>query len=159
MAGSVRESVPAWRGDWQQRIAQRLKQRGFESYLAFLEANPGVSYTDMARLLSEGDDVAPVQLERLHAWSVKPEARDVAILDSLARFLREALKKGWGVGQRWQGSVAAALASWNVAWGGGPELETLEQALFDLNPPEGWIPEPKDDPLLQKVVSLARQQL
>jgi len=158
MAGSVRETVPAWRGDWQERIAQRLKEQGFESYSAFLEANPGVTYTEMAQLLSAGEDVVPVQLERLHASSVRPEQREQAVLDSLARFLREALKKGWGVGHRWHSSVGAALTSWNVTWGGGTEIEKLERALFELKPPDGWIPEPKDDPVLLKAAAAVWQR-
>ena len=137
MAGSMRVTVPAWRGDWQERITQRLLQRGFESCLAFLEANPGVSYTEMARLLSESGDIAPVQLERLHARSAGVDERDMAILDSLARPLREALKKGWGVGQRWRGSVAAALASWNVAWGGRARSREAGAMSFRSRPAGG----------------------
>lgn len=157
MVDSVRETVPAWQGDWQARITLRLKLMGFESYEAFLNANPGLSYDEIARLLGEGD-VAPVQLQSLHASGVKAEQRELAVLDSLARFIRGALKKGWGVGKYWESSLMGALASWHATWGGGEELDRLQKTLLGSKPPMGWLPEPKDDPLLQKVASLARQQ-
>jgi hypothetical protein len=129
---------------------------GFESYEAFLSANPGLSYDEMARLLGEGD-VAPVQLQRLHASGVKSEHRELAVVDSLARFLRGALRKGWGVGKYWEGDLMGALASWHTTWGGGAELDRLQTALLAAKPPMGWLPEPKDDPLLQRITSLAQR--
>jgi hypothetical protein len=157
MVDSARETVPAWQGDWEARITLRLKLMGFESYEAFLDANPGLPYDEMARLLGEGD-VAPVQLQSLHASGVKPDQRERAVLDSLTRLLRGALKKGWGVGKYWESSLMGALASWHVTWGGGEQLDRLQKALLGSKPPMGWLPEPKDDPLLHKVASLARQQ-
>jgi hypothetical protein len=157
MVDSLRETVPAWRGDWEARIALRLKAMGFGNYEAFLKANPGLPYGEMARLLSEGGDVAPVQLERLHASNVKADDRESAILDSLVRSLRGALKNGWGVGKYWESDLMGALASWHVTWGGGETLQRLQKALFAVGPAIGWVPEPKDDPLLTKVTSLARQ--
>jgi hypothetical protein len=155
MVDSERETVPAWRGDWQSRVTLRLKLMGFESYEAFLDANPGLSYDEMARLLG-GGDVAPVQLQSLHASGVKAEQRELAVLDSLVRFLRGALRKGWGVGKYWESDLMGALASWHTTWGGGGELDRLQKALLDAKPPIGWLPEPKGDPLVQKVASLAQ---
>jgi hypothetical protein len=101
MGDSERQAVPAWQGESAARIVLCVKALGFESYDAFLHANPGVSYDEMARLLGEGD-LAPVQFERLHAASTAADQRAVAVLDSLARYLRGALKKGWGVGKYWR---------------------------------------------------------
>lgn len=157
MVDSARETVPAWQGDWQARITLRLKVMGFESYEAFLDANPGLSYDEMARLLGEGD-VVPVQLQSFHVSGVKPEQRERAVLDSLTRFLRGALNKGWGVGKYWESSLMGALASWHVTWGGGEELDRLQKTLLASKPSIGWLPEPKDDPLLRKVASLASQR-
>jgi hypothetical protein len=109
----------------------------------------------MARELSENDDVAPVQLERLHAASADVEHREDAMLDSLTRYLREALRRGWGVGTRWRGSLAAAFTSWNVTWGGGAELDQLERALLQLSPPSGWVPDPSGDLLLSNAARAA----
>ena len=157
MVDSMRETAPAWRGDWESRVTLRLKLMGFDSYESFLVANPGVSYDEIARLIGEGGDVAPVQLQRLHASMVKAEQRELAVLDSLGRYLRGALRKGWGVGKYWESALMAALASWHTTWGGGEELDRLQNALFAAKPSMGWVPEPKDDPLLQKAASQARQ--
>lgn len=113
--------------------------------------------TRMARLLGKGD-LAPVQFERLHAASTAAEQRPVAVLDSLTRYLRGALKKGWGVGKYWESDLMGALAGWHTTWGGGEDLERLQEGLLASKPSAGWLPEPKDDPLLRKVASLARQQ-
>ena len=157
MGDSERETVPAWQGDWEARIMLRVKALGFESYDAFLHANPGMPYDQMARLLGEGD-LAPVQFERLHAASTAPDQRAVAVLDSLARYLRGALKKGWGVGKYWESDLMGALAGWHTNWGGGEDLDRLQKTLLGAKPPMGWLPEPKDDPLLRRVVSLALEQ-
>jgi hypothetical protein len=151
-------TAPAWRGDWQDRIAQRIREAGFDSYAAFLEAKPGLSYAEMARLLGDKEDIAPVQLARLHASSIQPRDRERAIVDSLTRFLRGSLKKGWGLGKYWQSDVGGALASWKVTWGSGPELNKLESALHAVGPPSGWIPEAEADPILQRAVESARER-
>jgi len=158
MPDEMRETVPAWRGDWKQRVKERVRQRGFESFLAYLKSNAGVPYSVMARELSEGEDIAPVQLETLHAEDVDPQQRQEAILDSLARFVRGALKKGWGIDRYWETNVIGALSSWSVAWGGGPDLDRLKRALFSLPPPTGWMPEAQGDPVLLRALEAARRQ-
>jgi hypothetical protein len=155
MPNGARETVPAWQGDWEARITLRIKAMKYESYGAFLEANPGLSYDEIARLLGEGD-VAAVQLQNLHASGASAEERPTAVLDSLTRFIRGALKKGWGVGMYWEGNLMGALASWKVTWGEGDDLDRLQSALFASSPPSGWLPEPKDDPLLRRVAKEAR---
>ena len=158
MVDRARETGPAWRGDWQARITLRIKLMGFENYEAFLDANPGRSYDEMAHLLGEGD-VAAVQLQSLHSSGTQAGQRDVAVLDSLTRFLRGALKKGWGVGKYRESSLMGALATWHVLWGGGDALDRLQKTLLGAKPPIGWLPDLKDDPLLQRVASLSRTDL
>jgi hypothetical protein len=96
-------------------------------------------------------------MERLHAEIASRDSasRRGAILDSLARFLRGALKKGWGSGRYWQSSVTGALASWMVTWGGTEDLRKVKMSLFAKRPPIGWIPEPTNDPLLRQVFEQA----
>ena len=156
MVDSMRQSVPAWRGDWQDRVRQRVRQRGFVSFLAYLKSNAGVPYPMLARELSEGEDIAPVQLETLHAEDVDSLEREEAVLDSLARFMRGALTKGWGVDRYWETNVIGALSSWSVTWGSGPELDRIKRKLLALPPPNGWIPSPQGDPILLKVFDSGR---
>jgi len=145
--------VPAWRGDWRGRIAERIRATGHQNLAAFFEAHPGLSYVELAEMMGATGDVAPVQLERLHVELPGQDnaSRREAILDSLARFLRGALKKGWGCGRYWQSNVTGALASWTVTWGGTEDLQKVKAALFAKSPPVGWIPEPTNDPLLREV--------
>jgi hypothetical protein len=154
----VRETAPAWRGDWQERVRERIRQRGSESLQAYLKGNAGVPYSDLARDLAVGDDIAPVQLERLHAQETVPEQRQGAVFDSLTRFLRGSLKKGWGVGRYWESDVIGTLVSWSVTWGRSKDLDQVERALFSIPPPTGWKPEPQGDPILNRAFEQAPQQ-
>jgi len=157
LSGKRDADASAWRGDWRGRIEERVRATGQQSIAAFFEAHPGLSYVELAQVMGPTGDVAAVQLERLHteiAGHGSVSRRD-AILDSLARFLRGALKKGWGSGRYWQSSVTGALASWTVMWGGTEELRKVKETLFARNPPIGWIPEPTNDPLLREVFAQA----
>lgn len=83
-----------WSPDWQQRIASRLHGIGCDSVARFLERYPGEPYEAAAERL--GDDVAAMQLSRLHIAEVRDEHmfRRVA-MDSLARELNANLPRGW----------------------------------------------------------------
>ena len=157
MSGKRDADAPAWRSDWRGRIQERVRATGQQSLAAFFEAHPGLSYVELAEVMGPTGDVAPVQLERLHAEIAGHDSasRRVAILDSLVRFLRGALKKGWGSGRYWQSSVTGALASWTVTWGGTEDLRKVKETLFAKSPPIGWIPEPTNDPLLRQVFEQA----
>lgn len=137
-------------------MEERIRARGFEGVSAFLHGNSGLSYGELAQLLAQGDDVASIQLERLHAEIAEEDqqARKAAVRDSLTRFLRGALRTGWGHGKYWESRVGSALASWTVTWGGGDELQRVKKALFSLRPPPGWIPGPEDDPILAQAFDL-----
>jgi len=92
--------------------------------------------------------VAPVQLERMHAWNVPADERRDAILDSLARHLRGALKKGRGVGHYWDTDVIGTLTGWFVSLGEGADLDAFRREVFRMNPAPGWIPENSHDSIL-----------
>ena len=63
--------APGWRGDWETRIARRIKELGYDTYLDYLAARPGESYWQIAEELARDEGVAPVQLQRMHASHVK----------------------------------------------------------------------------------------
>ena len=147
------DRLSAWDGDWESRIYERINELGFESYGDYLQARRGRSYRELAAELSKDDNaapIAPVQLQHLHAQNVSPAQRQHAILDSFVRFLRGALRKGWGVGIHWQTNVIGDLSSWHVTWGQGDELDAFERQVFGMNPKSGWIPKDSDDPIIQE---------
>jgi hypothetical protein len=147
------ERLSAWDGDWEGRINETIKKLGYETYSDYLLARRGRSYRDLAAELSRDETaapIAPVQLQHLHAQTVSPAGRREAILDSFARFLRAALRKGWGVGIHWDTDVLGAMACWFVTWGEGAELDALRREIFRMNPEAGWVPKDSDDPILQE---------
>jgi hypothetical protein len=150
------KEVPSpWEGNWQERLSQRFRKLGYDTFQDYLRARRARPYGQLAAELSEDPEaapIAPVQLERMHAWTVSPAERYDAILDSLVRYLREYLRKGWGVGIHWQLNANIALAFWLSNWGDKDkdELRALEREIRALNPEPGWIPKDSDDPILQE---------
>lgn len=142
------DTTQAWEGDWEQRIHRRIQELGHPVYHDYLKARPGHSYDQMA--LELGEDVAPVQLARLHALNTKDCDRALAIVDSFARYLRGALKKGWGLDRYWETAVLGALSSWYVTWNSESELDAFQREVFLMHPEPGWIPKDSEDPILSE---------
>ena len=145
--------ISPWDGNWEERIYERIKQLGYSTYRDYLQARRGDSYDKLAAELSRNTDaapIAPVQLEHLHPRTVHPAERRDAILDSFVRFLRGALRRGWGVGIHWQVDVIGELSGWHVTWGQGDDLDAFEGEIFRMNPEPGWIPNDSDDPIIQE---------
>jgi len=148
-----KQTLSAWEGDWEKRGYQRIEELGYSNYLDYLQARRGHSYEELAEELSSGRNefpIAPVQLERLHSQAVGPDERQDAILDSFARLLRGELRRGWGIGKYWETDLLTAMSFWFVGWGEGPELDAFRREILRMKPPEGWLPEGSDDPILQK---------
>ena len=148
-----RKLLSPWEGDWEARLNHRIKQLGYATYRDFLQSRRGVSYDELAKELSRDKDeapIAPVQLEHLHARTAGPSEKREAVLDSFVRFLRGALRKGWGMGIHWQTDVIGELSGWYVTWGEGPELDAFRREIFRMNPEPGWIPKNSDDPIIQE---------
>ena len=153
MRTDKKNEISAWEGDWEARIYQRIEDLGYTTYQDYLRARQGRSYDYLADELSkgiEGAPTAPVQLEHLHAQTADPAERLDAILDSFARFVGGALRRGWGVGIHWKVDVIGALSSWYVTWGEGPELDAFRREIFRMNPEPGWIPKNSNDPIIQE---------
>ena len=64
-------SVPAWQGDWEKRIYDRVHQRDFPNLTAFSESRSTATLKQLARELAPENDIAAVQLEQL----LRQEAR------------------------------------------------------------------------------------
>ena len=125
-----------------------------------MRANPGASYVELAALLGIKEDIAAVQVETTHVACARfgEQLKSEAMADSLFRFVKEALKKGWASGKYWQSSIAGSVAKWRSMWEDEPWACSVVQQLFALKPPEGWIPQSPEDVILQKALSLAREE-
>ena len=141
-----------WNDKWQDRISARIVEHGYSDFQTFLAANPLATYGDLAAILGVDDDIVPVQIEAVHVASVSDSQglREQAIADSLFRRLREALKRGWGKGIRWDSKLAGALANWCGMWEDEPWTRFVIREIFALEPPAGWIPEGPDDPIIRE---------
>jgi hypothetical protein len=148
--------VPAWEGDWRQRIKERLRERGFETTTAFVDSRPTASLLSLSRQLCQDMDVAAVQLQ----WVLIDEAEQSGTMERCARSLlvrelHEALPEGWHT--TWDaapgGSGRRLISACSGVYVAIPEpcrdaFDRVEEALWNAAIPEGWLPAGPDDPIL-----------
>jgi hypothetical protein len=160
----------AWSGDWRARIRERLREKGFASVAAFVDARPKASLLGLATELGQATesglkDVAAVQLERMLLDEAKASGTlERRARDLLARRLHAELPEGWR--REWidtPGDVTTpffrlgrALSPWCAGLGTYlPECSDAADRVFLAMShaafPEGWLPSGPDDPLLVDV--------
>jgi hypothetical protein len=145
-----------WSGGWHpdaQGFLDRWLRGRKLSAQEFLAQRPGWPWGKLLRELDE--PVAPVQLIAfLQAAAVRDGWVDWFARDTLARALRELLRRGWRYrGGEMDFATAAALSDWQITmgtWGAGcgDLARQVVDALLQAEPPIGWRPSGADDPLL-----------
>lgn len=138
----------AWRGDWQQRLADLLAARGHASVTSFLAAHPRRSLLDLASELG-GGDVAAVQL----LWTVLEESKPHGVAvehcarDLLVRSIHQHFPQGWSLDD--EPAERHAYGEWVSELDRIADIDTLAlwETLVDRAPP-GWLPEDINDPVL-----------
>jgi hypothetical protein len=142
----------AWQGNVRARLYERVRERGYDSLTAFVEARPTASLVALADELGP-DDIAAVQLfSGLVAEAER--SREVARLvrGQLVRELAERLPNGWPalLDDANRLKVALALARWSTYTPETHEerVKKVGDALLATPPPPGWRPLGPDDGLL-----------
>jgi hypothetical protein len=141
-----------WDGNWQTRLYERLRERGYDSLTAFAEARPAVPLHALAEELGR-DDIAGVQvLGELLAEAEQRKQVTRFVRGVLVRMLSQSLPNGWPavMTEESRFAVAKALGRWS---GYTPEThqERADQVMAALRatpPPPGWRPLGPDDELL-----------
>lgn len=152
------ENQRLWSPGWQERIHSKIRSMGFGSVSLFMNAHPGLTYSEAASRIS--DEVATAQLVMLH---LEDGVRDgnflICAADCFARRIRGHLKRGWGNGVNCEYQTASAMADWQADITCKviqTELDeaTAERVAFALRdivkPPQGWLPLDGTDPLLRR---------
>jgi len=162
----------AWSGNWQARLAARLRSRGFETMTAFAEANPNASLIAMAEELSTdheaGIDRADLSSDQLvRIWHEEanrsgPEAVERFSRRMLVGELHRDLPEGWradwsGTDPATEAVVSRAIAA-TTRWicNHGKKYRPAADRVFDAmvdegragRIPIGWLPASADDVLL-----------
>ncbi|KAB2909166.1 MAG: NUDIX hydrolase [Kofleriaceae bacterium] len=154
-------TASAWRGDFDRRLTERLRERGFASATEYVAGQPAASLIALANGL--GADVAAVQLERrLFDEAKAAGAVERHLRDLLVRSLHEHLPEGWQLdwGPDVPGDTTTAwarrartFAHWAPA-GWLEDYKDAIDAIIDViaeggSPfPQGWLPMDADDPIL-----------
>jgi hypothetical protein len=144
------KNLDPWAGNWQERVYKRLLKVGFSSVILYAKSLPKHTFRELAAPL--GEDVAPVQIEKL-LLEEAIETNDFSYFarTCLIRYLRQNLPEGWGVGENLEFRRAYAFAAWSTAI--GEEFINVADSVWnDLNKPgkvkNRWLPEDVDDVLI-----------
>jgi hypothetical protein len=142
--------VPAWQGDWEKRVYDRVSQRDFATLSAFADSRPTASLKELARELGPEKDVAALQLERL----LRQEARETGRVRrfaraALVREINEYFPQGWMRGDTVDFSRASVWAEWVSRL--GEEHRAAAESVWDRLKrlaSVGWLPMGVDDPII-----------
>jgi hypothetical protein len=148
-----------WSTDWEKRLRERIRARGFERVEDYFAAHPLASYSELASDL--GDDIAPIQMTRLQLSEAK-QARGLraAAKDVMVRVLRAELPEGWGrvpAGDDAEPDYlnASAFASWGapMKWAGvADEVIAAVGERLNASAPVGWKPTDSADAHISAVI-------
>lgn len=143
-----------WHGDWEARIYERVRSRGFDTVTGFVEASPRAPMHELADELG-ADDVAAAQVIAL----MRAEAERTNTVERFARSLLvhklwECVPKGWRIdpSDEFDFTFEAASAL-------GSTIASLPESAQDFGSkvaaimmaaelPVGWLPDGPDDPIL-----------
>lgn len=145
----------AWRGEWQERLLDLVRARGFSTLTELAASVPTRTIVQLSSDLG-GGDVAPIQVQ----WALVEEAKqrntvEHCARDLLVRHLHE-VAGGWPGEHGWEPQKAVRRAL--VAWQGCLQDERLDavlgqitQALLsDKDIPAGWLPSGIDDSIIAR---------
>jgi hypothetical protein len=153
-------TIPAWEGNWEKRIYDRVFERDFRDLTAFAEARPTATLMQLADELSSQDDIAPVQLERLLRDEALAAARVHRFARSaLVRAIHEYFPQGWnrairpapGPSSPEEWCRIRVYSTWRGGGGFREEYDAETDKVFDALEriaPVGWLPSGPDDPII-----------
>ncbi|RKI73896.1 NUDIX hydrolase [Corallococcus sp. AB049A] len=145
----------AWRGNIKARLYERVRERGFDSLIAFAEARPAIPLYALADEL--GNDVAAVQVLSGLLYEAQQRRQVTRLVrDVLVRELAERFPNGWpgALDDVSRGEVALGLGTW-FAYTPETHKERVDRAgdaLLAHPPPPGWQPLGPDDELLRTLL-------
>jgi hypothetical protein len=149
-----------WPKDWEKRLRERIRARGFERVEDYLAAHPLASYAELAGDL--GDDVAPIQVTRLQLSEAKQGGNlRAAAKDVMVRVIRAELSEGWGrvpPGEEAEPDYlnASAFASWGapMKWAGvSDDVIAAVGERLNASAPVGWKPTSNEDAVVASVIN------
>lgn len=156
-----------WGGDWRGRVVDRVSTKGFRSVSEFVASRPAQTYAELA--IELGEDIAPVQVSRLHLKEAHEEGAHAfreASKDSLVRFIRERLPLGWNrkpVGKEEFDHDFLNGAPWST-WATAidevspDDARAHEDAVWEqlqAHGRDGWLPASSDDEVIRSVFDKA----
>ena len=151
-------TIPAWEGNWEKRIHDRVFARDFRDLTAFAEARPTATLMQLADELGPQDDIAAVQLELLLRDEALAAARIHRFARSaLVRKVHENFPRGWnradtpspGPSSPDEWCRASVWAEW-VTWLGEEHKAAAKRVWHSLerHVSTGWLPSGPDDSII-----------
>jgi hypothetical protein len=146
----------SWQGTWVARLYERVRERGYDSLIAFAEAHPAIPLYALARELG-GDDLNAVQVFSGLVDEAERSGQVIRLMrGQLVREFSESLPDGWPavMDDEARFAVAETLASW-IGFTPEAHKERARQIMATLlatPPPHGWRPLRQDDELLRTLL-------
>ena len=151
-------SEQTWRGDWIDRVYQRVRARGFDSVTAFADTRPTATLLELAAEL--GDDVAAIQLEGiLYSEAERGGTFDRFARGLLVRCIWKWMPAGWNTGEDVEMQRADVYADWSVVVRrllGEARSDAIWDGFEDSSIPTGWLPSGPDDPIIERAFAGVR---
>jgi hypothetical protein len=145
-----------WQGNWRVRLYERVRERGFDSLTAFVEARPAIPIHILADELGKNDVAAVQVLSGLLAEAEQRKQVTRFVRDVLVRELSDSFPDGWPavVDEANRFEVAHVLARWTSYTPDSHKLRVKQAraALRAHPPPPGWRPLSPDDELLRTLL-------
>lgn len=142
-------------------IQRAVRELGYPSLLALMDAHAGQPYGKVLRILRAhlGYLVSMLQLHKMHMLeAIATRGKRGAAKDSLVRTLREHVSGGWNKGKKAREKRARACAEWVLPRTGGNKsewdrIDALAKSVWDslvaMNPPVDWCPSSPADPIVE----------
>lgn len=147
--------LPAWQGNWRERIYRGIRRFGCETVSEFLEKFAGETYSQVVERL--GDEIAPVQLQCVQFGEARETRRlREAAMDGLVRVVNDMLPSGWNSKDPRSSAAICAFGAWAgmvKAEGGFQDSDLLLEvwrAIETRLPGIGWHPKNVQVPILQE---------
>jgi len=144
----------SWHGDWEARIYERVRSRGFNTVTTFAEASPRATMFELAHELGAEDVNAAQVIALMRAEAERTNTVERFARSLLVHELWHSVPNGWrvdpGNGFDFTFKAATALAATTnllpeTAQDWGRRVTDIMMAA-DL--PVGWLPDGPDDPIL-----------
>ena len=152
-----------WNGDWKDRVRHCISQAGYRDAWSFAEENPKVPFGKLFRILKNycASNETPICYSQFQSIffedAVYNDKLREAIIETLARRIRQHLPNGWNKGKNVRMRKADIISQWELPLTQFEQYSEIAETVWERikikNIPDDWCPKSRNDEILQHVFS------